>query len=142
MISLDDLNSIYSNKMEKKALSGTATGALGGAGIGLLMQALRPKDKDQNKLKEYLLSALTGAGLGAAAGFAYDNLGSNKFLPKEPKQPNSTEPTDRYVPVPQEYIPNVGDQINTYLPTKEEAEQYEKALDDMIAHGEQPNLQL
>lgn len=58
--------------LKDMASSNVGIGALGGAGLGLLLQALRPKDKDQNAWKEYLMSALLGAGLGAASGYAYD----------------------------------------------------------------------
>lgn len=105
MITLNDLKAIGSfSRTEKQAASGTLTGALGGAGLGLLVQALRPKDKDQNSLKEYLLSALTGAGLGTAAGFAYDNWDRSQFDPGTGNQ-NPKGDTIR-VPVPDDLKPS------------------------------------
>ena len=99
------------NPLEKSA-SGALTGALGGAGLGLLVQALRPKDKDQSQWKEYLISALTGAGLGGAAGFAYDNLGSNTFKPG-PSQPPSKEKSVA--------INDAGDGVAKVTPSKDTA---------------------
>jgi len=112
MITKNDLAAIGSfSSAEKKAASGAMTGALGGAGLGLLVQALRPKDKDQNQLKEYLLSALTGAGLGTAAGFAYDNWNSSSFDPGAGKQ-QPEEDTIR-IPVPDSVKPVVSEDGTT-----------------------------
>ena len=69
--------------LEKVAASNIGVGALGGAGLGLLLQALRPKDKDQNAWEEYLMSALLGAGLGAASGYGYDVISGNTGDPPE-----------------------------------------------------------
>lgn len=66
MATLDDLKNI--------AGSNVGIGTLGGASLGLLLQALRPKDKDQSAWKEYIMSAILGAGLGAASGYAYDQV--------------------------------------------------------------------
>lgn len=73
MFTEDDLN--------KVAYSNVGLGALGGAGLGLLVQALRPKDEDQSAWKEYLMSALLGAGLGAASGYAYDAVSNKSVVP-------------------------------------------------------------
>ena len=79
MFNLGDVEYVRNKLNEKTAkVNGTLAGALGGAGLGLLTQAIRPKDRDQNKLKEYILSAILGAGLGAAGGFAYDTAKGHK----------------------------------------------------------------
>lgn len=129
MIDESDLRTMYAGAIEKSAASGTLVGALGGAGLGALMQYLRPKDKDQNSLKEYLFSALTGATLGGLGGFAYDNLSSNKFDVKG-KQRNSSIPTKKYAPVPDKY--KKPKQINGYK-TKN-PEEHQKWIDDYNAN--------
>lgn len=107
-VSIADLEyASRSNGFEKDGVSGALAGAIGGAGVGLLTQALRPKDRDQNGFKEYLISALTGAGLGGAAGFAYDNLASNRFTPEMPKKKDSKPddgPKEKIIPLPQDTI--------------------------------------
>lgn len=70
------------------AKSNVGIGALGGAGLGLLVQALRPKDKDQSAWKEYLMSALLGAGMGGLSGYAYD-----KTLYTPPTEDHSNLPS-------------------------------------------------
>ncbi len=134
MIDESDLRTMYAGAIEKSAASGTLVGALGGAGLGALMQYLRPKDKDQNSLKEYLFSALTGATLGGIGGFAYDNLSSNKFDVKD-KQRNSSIPTKKFVPVPDNHKkPDSTTQIHSYK-TKN-PEKYQKWLDDYLNNPE------
>jgi hypothetical protein len=84
MISIDDINHVRAAHMCKCAWNNAATGAVSGAGLGLLLQMLRPKDPDQNSLKEYLISMISGAGLGSAAGWAVDNWKHNQYKPKKP----------------------------------------------------------
>ena len=83
MISIDDINHVRNAHMCKCAWNNAATGAVGGAGLGLLLQMMRPKDPDQNHLKEYLISMISGAGLGSAAGWAVDNWKHNQYKPKK-----------------------------------------------------------
>lgn len=65
-------------RVEKRALSDNAYaaigGALGGAGLGALNWLIRPKDRDQRKLREFLTSTLSGAGLGAVAGYGLNQI--------------------------------------------------------------------
>lgn len=102
MIQSADLDYIKNGPLEKQAAKGWQVGAGAGALGGLILQLLRPKDKDDKGLASYLLSILTGAGLGAAGGFAYDTLTSKPFKPA-PSQPNKTVPAPgNTIPVPQE----------------------------------------
>lgn len=133
MIDESDLRTMYAGAIEKSAASGTLVGALGGAGLGALMQYLRPKDKDQNSLKEYLFSALTGATLGGLGGFAYDNLSSNKF-DVNGKQRNSSIPTKKFVPLPSKYKLDKDTQIHAYQ-TKD-PEKHQKWIDDYLNNPE------
>lgn len=132
MISESDLAYIEHGSIEKTAASGTLVGALGGAGLGALLQYLRPKDKDQNSLKEYLLSALTGAALGGLGGFAYDNLKSNQFNVSG-KQRNSSAPTKKYVAIPDNHALTADSKL--YPLDSKHAKDYKKLLDDNKAKG-------
>lgn len=82
--------------LEKVAMSNVGIGALGGAGLGLLAQALRPKDKDQKAWEEYLMSALLGAGLGASAGYGYDQVfsGGDAGPAKQPEPEGEYDPKE------------------------------------------------
>jgi len=123
MITLSDLDYIGRKNMEKRALSGAAIGALGGAGIGALMQLARPRDKDRSMWKDMILSAITGAGLGAAGGFAYDNWKGNPFSPGASQPSSQSSSTGATIPQDNELLDSLIEESQDRYPVKDDKKQ-------------------
>lgn len=144
MFKLDDVAYVRNKLNEKTAkVNSTLAGALGGAGIGLLTQAMRPKDRDQNKLKEYILSAILGAGLGAAGGFAYNSLSGGKKHKshkvsddkKKDGKPGEGETVKKVKPLP-EY--DRRDSSDSARAAEERRKHNEEALKKYVDSGRDP----
>lgn len=81
LVTRSDVDRLYSlafsRNIEKQAQwKETGVGTLGGAGLGLLLSLLTPKDKDESTLGRILRYVLGGATLGGVAGLGVGSLGN------------------------------------------------------------------